>query len=368
MSFSKKIETSKTIKQVKRLIGFSQFFHNYIPDLGTKLMPFYHLLKKDRELETTEGHQKNLATIKQDFLRATGITLRLPKPRQQHVILCNAGYHGTGFVLMVEDYVKENNSGEMKTYAPVSFGSRWLASPQFKFSVYYKAFLALYFALDHFPKYIWVTTIPVIILTDNRSLKQFFLAKSMPPPLKFSWQSYGVQYGNRIYSRKYKLCGELSFTKDYQESPQHLVFIPSEYKEAAKNTRMLKICCNKANFQKRRPRKSWKLPACLIIEHWYQDSAKKLNIALYNHFRSFLFKSQQVLISRRSVQTNMLLFIKRVCEAVDHDPHSEIIGFYFDFSKAFDKVTHYELLQKLIDMGAYGCLLEILIDYLKDWR
>ena len=104
----------KTIKQVKRLIGFAQFFRNYIPDLGTKLMPFYHLLKKDRELEVTEEHRKSLATIKQDLLRATEITLRLPKPGLQYVILCDASYHGTGFVLMVEDYVKENNSGEKK--------------------------------------------------------------------------------------------------------------------------------------------------------------------------------------------------------------------------------------------------------------
>ena len=74
-----------------------------MPDLGTKLMPFCHLLKKDRELEITEEHRKSLATIKQDLLRATEITLRLPKPGLQYVILCDASYHGTGFVLMVED-------------------------------------------------------------------------------------------------------------------------------------------------------------------------------------------------------------------------------------------------------------------------
>ena len=47
------------------------------------------------------------------------------------------------------------------------------------------------------------------------------------------------------------------------------------------------------------------------------------------------------------MQTNMLLFLKRIYEALDHDPQSEIIAFYTDFSKAFDKVPHYELIQKL---------------------
>ena len=68
------------------------------------------------------------------------------------------------------------------------------------------------------------------------------------------------------------------------------------------------------------------------------------------------------------MQTNMLLFLKRIYEALDHDSQSEIIALYTDFSKAFDKVPHYELIQKMIDIGVGGCLLEILIDYLSDRR
>ena len=64
----------------------------------------------------------------------------------------------------------------------------------------------------------------------------------------------------------------------------------------------------------------------------------------------------------------MLLFLKTIFEAFDHDPQSENIAFYTDFSKAFDKVPHNELIQKLIDIGVRGCLIEILIDYLSDQR
>ena len=95
---------------------------------------------------------------------------------------------------------------------------------------------------------------------------------------------------------------------------------------------------------------------------------KCIHIALYNHFRNFLTKSQHGFVWRRSVQTNMLLFLKRIYEALDHDPQSEIIALYTDFSKAFDKIPHYELIQKLIDIGVGGCLLETLIDYLSDGR
>ena len=152
-----------------------------MPSLGEKLIPFYRLLRKDIAFQTNEEHQKSLEVLKHDLIQATEITLRLPKPGLQYVILCDASYHGTGFVLMVEDYVKTDNRGEMKTYAPVSFGSRLFNTAQLKFSIYYKEFLALYFALDHFSHFIWGSSKPVIILTDNRSLTQFFQAKTIPP-------------------------------------------------------------------------------------------------------------------------------------------------------------------------------------------
>ena len=86
---------------------------------------------------------------------------------------------------------------------------------------------------------------------------------------------------------------------------------------------------------------------------------KCIYIALYNHFQKFLTKSQHGFARRTSVQTNMLLFLKRIYEVLDHDPQSDIIASYTDFSKAFDKVPHYEFIQKLNDIGVEGCLPEI---------
>ena len=48
--------------------------------------------------------------------------------------------------------------------------------------------------------------------------------------------------------------------------------------------------------------------------------------------------------------------------------HDEIIAFYADFSKAFDKVPHKLLLRKLSDIGVGGCLLKIIYDYLRNRR
>ena len=148
--FLDKFKMPKTTKQVKRLIGFTKFFRNYIPNLGEKLMSFYKLLKKkDAVIETTEEHVKALEVIKKDLMEATNVILRLPKPGLQYVVLCDAIYHRAGFILIVEDYVNEIGKKEKKTYAPVSFGSHLFNATQLKFSIYYKEFLALYYALDY---------------------------------------------------------------------------------------------------------------------------------------------------------------------------------------------------------------------------
>ena len=178
--FLDKLKMPKTTKQVKRLIGFTQFFRNYIPNLGKKLMSFYKVLKKDA---VTEEHVKALEVIKKDLMEATNVTLRLLKPGLQYVILCDASYHGAGFVLMVEDYINETGKKEKKTYAPVSFGSHLFNATQIKFSIYYKEFLALYYALDYFSHYIWGSSKQVIILTDIKNLAQFLQSKVIPPSL-----------------------------------------------------------------------------------------------------------------------------------------------------------------------------------------
>ena len=172
--FLDKFKLPKTTKQVKRLLGFMQFFCNYIASLGEKLKSFFKLLKKDAVIETTEEHVKALEVIKKDLMEATNVTLRLSKPGLQYVIFCDASYHGAGFVLIVEDYVNETEKKEKKTYAPVSFVSHLFNATQLKFSIYYKEFLALSYALEYFSHCIWGSSKQVIVLTDNKSLTQFF--------------------------------------------------------------------------------------------------------------------------------------------------------------------------------------------------
>ena len=88
--------------------------------------------------------------------------------------------------------------------------------------------------------------------------------------------------------------------------------------------------------------------------------------ALYDHFIKLLTRSQHGFVKNRSVVTNMLSFLKEIYEAIDKNVENHVIAFYTDFSKAFDKVPHYELLQKMSNIGVGGSFLEIISDYLSN--
>ena len=177
--FLKTMKMPRTVKQVKRLIGFCQFFRNFLSNLNETLLPFYKLLKFNAEFFVNDEHVKALEKLQEKLLTATKMTLRLAKSNQQYVVLTDASYYQAGFVLMIEDYVENENTGkETKIYAPVSFGSKLFNAAQLKHLIFCKEFLAVYFA-----QFIWGCEKPVLVLTDNRSLTKFFQAKTVPPAL-----------------------------------------------------------------------------------------------------------------------------------------------------------------------------------------
>ena len=93
---------------------------------------------------------------------------------------------------------------------------------------------------------------------------------------------------------------------------------------------------------------------------------KCMYLALYDHFIKFLTRSQHDFVKNLSVVTNLLCFLKEIYEANDKNAENHVIAVYTDFSKAFDKIPHHELLQKTSNIGVGGCFPEIISDYLSN--
>ena len=97
---------------------------------------------------------------------------------------------------------------------------------------------------------------------------------------------------------------------------------------------------------------------CKILEAIIADS-----ITAHLTAHNLLHATQHGFICGRSCATNLILFMDKITEIVDRGGAADI--FYLDFSKAFDKVPHQRLLQKISVKGIGGHILAWITDWLK---
>ena len=133
--------------------------------------------------------------------------------------------------------------------------------------------------------------------------------------------------------------------------------------KAVKRTRKLPKACKIAAVSpshkkcERKSVKNYRPVSLLNIESRIFE--KCIYEELSAHFTKFSSSKQHGFVPQRSMYTNMLLFLKKIHEALDKNVQSEVVVFFTDLAKAFDRVPH-ELLLKAGQIGIGGCLLEVL--------
>lgn len=83
---------------------------------------------------------------------------------------------------------------------------------------------------------------------------------------------------------------------------------------------------------------------------------------LFNHFKQSISQFQHGFVSGRSTVSNLLVYKSYICDAFDK--RLQVDSIYTDFSKAFDKVSHSILIQKLSRYGIHGSLLRWIASYI----
>ena len=196
-NFLSKVRFPKSKKQVQKYIGFVNYYRNYIPRLSEKLIGMYELLKADAKIKISEELVDNFKEINDSLAEACGLALRQPLAGKQYVLMTDASFRASGYALMIEENDEKKILSKKKTFAPVAFGSRVFSPAQLKMSIYCKEFLAIYHAFLEYSHILWETTIPTLVLTDNRSVTRFFQTKTTPPAL---WNAcdYVLQFNFRI--------------------------------------------------------------------------------------------------------------------------------------------------------------------------
>ena len=162
-----------------------------------QLIGMYELLKADSKIRISEELVDNFTEINASLAEACGLALRQPIAGKQYVLMTDASFRASGYALMNEENDERKILSKRKTFAPVAFGSRVFSPAQLKMSIYCKEFLAIYHAFLEYSHILWETTIPTLVLTDNRSVTRFFQTKTTPPAL---WNAcdYVLQFKFRI--------------------------------------------------------------------------------------------------------------------------------------------------------------------------
>ena len=93
---------------------------------------------------------------------------------------------------------------------------------------------------------------------------------------------------------------------------------------------------------------------------------RNVHCAIYDHVSLFLTEWQHGFIKDRSCETQLILTHHQWATALDKGRQVDVV--FFDFSKAFDKVNHADLLQKLYNFGITGSLLQWCESYLSNGR
>ena len=148
------------------------------------MIGMYELLKADAKITISEELVDNFKAINASLAEACGLAPRQPVAGKQYVLMTDASFRASGYALMIEENDDKKLLSKRKTFAPVAFGSRVFSPSQLKMSIYCEEFLAIYHAFLEYSHILWETTLPTLVLTDNRSVTKFFQTNNATRPLE----------------------------------------------------------------------------------------------------------------------------------------------------------------------------------------
>ncbi|KAL0182333.1 hypothetical protein M9458_021708, partial [Cirrhinus mrigala] len=159
----------KTLKELQRFLGFSNFYRRFIRNFSTVAAPLTSMIKKgDARLTWSPIAVQAYHDLRQRF--TTAPILRHPDPRLPFLVEVDASSTGVGAVL------SQRQGQPPKTY-PCAFFSHKLSPAERNYDVGNRELLAIKLALQEWRHWLEGAQHPFIILTDHKNLEYLCSAK-----------------------------------------------------------------------------------------------------------------------------------------------------------------------------------------------
>jgi hypothetical protein len=172
-----------TKKEIRKMIGFFNYFHSYVPKLAELCVPFTNLLAKNKPnivvwTAVEEAAFQNLKDALRDCVKANLYTAEWGKPFGIH---CDSSKIAVGSYLMQwDDDMNEK---------PIAFASAKLSGAQLAWAAIEKEAYAIVWSLNKFRT--WIFGAPITIFADSNPLT--YLTASAPKSAKLTRWALALQ-------------------------------------------------------------------------------------------------------------------------------------------------------------------------------
>ena len=153
----------KTVKAVRSLLGFCNFYCKFIPNFLTIVAPLTALMRKAQPWSWGPDQQLAFTTLLSHFQRVP--ILHLPDTTRPFVVMTDTSLLASGGVLMQRD-----DNGDLH---PCAYLSQTFSPAERNYDIYDQELLAVIHALDHWRQYLQGTPHPITLLTDHKNLTYF---------------------------------------------------------------------------------------------------------------------------------------------------------------------------------------------------
>ena len=153
----------KTVKAVQALLGFCNFYRQFIPGFSNLVAPLTALTQKDVTWTWGTDQQSAFSTLLSLF--QTAPVLHLPDVDHSFVVMTDASLIASGGILMQQD-----SNGDLH---PCAYLSQMFSPAERNYDIYDRELLAIIHALKPWHHYLQGTPHPVTLLTDHKNLTYF---------------------------------------------------------------------------------------------------------------------------------------------------------------------------------------------------
>ncbi|KAI2663199.1 Transposon Tf2-6 polyprotein [Labeo rohita] len=159
----------KTLKELQRFLGFSNFYRRFIRHFSTVAAPLTSMVKKgETRLSWSSDALQAFHELRQRFTSAP--ILRHPDPQRPFIVEVDASSTGVGAVL-------SQRQGQPSKTFPCAFYSHKLSPAERNYDVGNRELLAIKLALEEWRHWLEGARHPFTILTDHKNLEYLRAAK-----------------------------------------------------------------------------------------------------------------------------------------------------------------------------------------------